>query len=172
MEYSEGQQDACTSISGLVSARARERAHFISNIQVMSNYVSEALGWVAIASASFFVAQPILFPADEQFTAGEDGVILYFFYTTWCGWSKKAWPHWNELKRLFETRHVTYGGREVSLVAVDAEKNPALAKQFHVVGYPSFRLRTPDQVLEYPGGPSVAKFRDFLTKTLGYEMVE
>lgn len=131
--------------------------------------VFEILGWIAIAIAFYFILRPFLiFP--ETFDSEDN--TLYFFYTTWCGWSKKAWPHWNELKRFFETRNVTYGGKHVKLVAIDAEQHSEMAKKFNVQGYPSFRLETRDQGFEYSGSPSVDKFRDFLKKTLGYEIIE
>jgi thiol-disulfide isomerase/thioredoxin len=134
--------------------------------------VFEILGWIAIVIAFYFILRPFLvFPEHFESEGGED-VTFYFFYTTWCGWSKKAWPHWNELKRLFETRKVTYGGKHVKLVAIDAEQHSDMAKKFHVEGYPSFRLRTPEQIFEFNTAPSVDHFRDFLKKTLGYEIVE
>lgn len=134
--------------------------------------VFEILGWLALVIAFYFILRPFLiFP--EHFESDVPGeVTFYFFYTTWCGWSKKAWPQWNELKRLFENRKVTYGGKQVKLVAIDAEIQADMANKFHVKGYPSFRLQGPDQVFEYSGAPSVEKFREFLTRTLGYEIVE
>ena len=131
--------------------------------------VFEILGWIAILIAFYFILLPFLvYP--EHFEG--DSVTLYFFYTTWCGWSKKAWPHWNELKRFFETRNVSYGGKQVKLVGIDAEKHQDMTKKFHVEGYPSFRLQTPQQIFEYSGAPSVDKFREFLKRTLGYEVIE
>lgn len=132
--------------------------------------VLETLGWVAIVLSGYFIVQPLM-KSPEHFQS-EEGYILYFFYTPWCGWSKKAWPHWNELKRLNENRKVSYGGHTISLVEVDADKDKELANAYHVKGYPSFRLRTPDQVFEYSGAPSVEKFREFFKRTLGYELVE
>lgn len=132
--------------------------------------VFEVLGWLAILIAFYFIIRP--FVSSFEHYDNDETVKFYFFYTTWCGWSKKAWPHWNELKRLFETRTVTYGGKPIQLVEVDAEKQRDLAKQFRVKGYPSFRLQTPDKVFEYEGAPSVEKFREFLRRTVGYELVE
>jgi thiol-disulfide isomerase/thioredoxin len=134
--------------------------------------VFEILGWITLLIAFYFILRPFMvFP--ENFEGdGTDEVTFYFFYTTWCGWSKKARPQWNELKRMFENRKVTYGGKRVKLVEIDAETNADMTNRFHVKGYPSFRLQAPDQVFEYNGPPSVDKFRDFLTRTLGYEIVE
>lgn len=131
----------------------------------------DILGGIAIVSSFYFILRPFLvFP--EHFESEPSSNTLYFFHTTWCGWSKKAWPHWKELKRLMDNRNVTYGGKKVSLVAIDADEHKDIAKQYHVEGYPSFRLKTPEQIFEYSGPPSVDKFRDFLKKTLGYELVE
>jgi thiol-disulfide isomerase/thioredoxin len=134
--------------------------------------VFEILGWIAIIIAFYFILRPFLMFPEHYENEEEGDHTLYFFYTTWCGWSKKAWPHWNELKRFFENRRVTYGGKQIKLVAIDADKHSDKAKTFNVEGYPSFRLKVPDQVLEFSGAPSVDKFREFLKRTVGYEMVE
>ena len=132
--------------------------------------ILESLGVVALLLATWFIIQPFL-KKPEHFDDGKDATF-YFFYTTWCGYSKKAWPHWNEFKRLMETRKVSYGGKNVKLVAVDAEEHEKMAKQFDVKGYPSFRLQSQGRTYEFEGAPSVDKFRDFLKKTLGYELIE
>ena len=132
--------------------------------------ILESLGIIALLLATWFIIQPFL-KQPEHFDNSKDATF-YFFYTTWCGYSKKACPHWNEFKRLIETRKVTYGGKEVKLVAVDAEEHSKMAKNFDIKGYPSFRLQIAGKTYEYEGAPSVDKFREFLKKTLGYELIE
>ena len=143
--------------------------------------IFEALGILAMLLAFFFIMRPFLgFP--EHFDNIQDASgstegksspnKFYFFQTSWCGWSKKAWPHWNELKRLMDNRKVTYGGQTVELVPIDGDKEKEMSKKFHVEGFPSFRLKTPEQVFEYSGPPSVEKFRKFLSDTLGQELLE
>jgi thiol-disulfide isomerase/thioredoxin len=135
--------------------------------------VFEILGWIAIVTAFYFILRPFLvFPEHFEGQEATGDATFYFFYTTWCGWSKKAWPHWNEMKRFVDSRKVTYGGKEIKLVAIDADKSPEMTNTFHVKGYPSFRLQTPEQIFEFSGAPSVEKFREFLKRTLGYELVE
>ena len=139
----------------------------------------EILGGIAIFLAFIYVLRPFL-PFKEKFEDGgndpdiNNGEIskFYFFYTTWCGWSKKAWPHWEEFKRMVETRKVTYGGKGIKLIAVDADEHKDLAKKFNIEGYPSFRLQTGDTTIDFKGAPSVDKFREFLKDKLGYEMIE
>jgi thiol-disulfide isomerase/thioredoxin len=140
--------------------------------------IFEALGVLAILLATYFILSPLLgFP--EHFEnedggivdANGSGITFYFFQTSWCGWSKKAWPHWKELKRLMDTRKVTYGGKAVNLVEVDGDESKDMLKRYHVEGFPSFRLQTPDQIFEYSGAPSVEKFRKFLTDVLGQELL-
>lgn len=139
----------------------------------------EVLGILALLLAFFFIMRPFLgFP--EHFENEDGGIVdakgsgitFYFFQTSWCGWSKKAWPHWKELKRLMDNRKVTYGGKTVNLVEVDGDKSKDMTKRYHVEGFPSFRLQTPDQIFEYSGAPSVEKFRKFLSDTLGQELLE
>ena len=142
--------------------------------------IFEILGVLAILLAFFFIMRPFLgFPEhydniqDASKSGGESSPNkFYFFQTSWCGWSKKAWPHWKELQRLNSSRKVTYGGKTVELVVVDGDKEKEMSKKFHVEGFPSFRLQTPEQVFEYSGPPSVEKFRKFLSDALGQELLE
>ena len=140
----------------------------------------EVLGVLALLLAFFFIMRPFLgFPEhfdniQDASGSSEDSSSankFYFFQTSWCGWSKKAWPHWNELKRLMDTRKVTYGGKSVQLVVVDGDKEKEMSNKYHVEGFPSFRLKTPEQMFEYSGAPSVEKFRKFLSDTLGQELL-
>ena len=142
--------------------------------------IFEALGVLAILLAFFFIMRPFLgFP--EHFESENEnpgivdakgsGVTFYFFQTSWCGWSKKAWPHWKELKRLMSSRKVTYGDKTINLVEVDGDKSKDILKRYHVEGFPSFRLQTPEQVFEYAGPPSLEKFRKFFTDVLGQEVL-
>ena len=143
--------------------------------------IFEALGVLAILLAFFFIMRPFLgFPEHFESENENPGIVdakgsgttFYFFQTSWCGWSKKAWPHWKELKRLMDNRKVTYGGKTVNLVEVDGDKSKDIVKRYHVEGFPSFRLQTPDQIFEYSGAPSVEKFRKFLSDALGQELLE
>ena len=139
----------------------------------------EILGGIALFLAFIYVLRPFVTKNENFEDGGNDPDIsnsdvakFYFFYTTWCGWSKKAWPHWEEFKRMVETRKVTYGNKGIKLIAVDADQHKDLAKQFNVEGYPSFRLQTNDTTIDFKGAPSVDSFREFLKSKLGYEMVE
>lgn len=134
--------------------------------------ILEILGIIALIIAIFVVLRPFV-QVSEHFDGKQDAdTTFYFFYTTWCGWSKKAWPHWKEFERLMKTRKVTYGGKEVKLVSVDAEEHTKMAKDFDVKGYPSFRLQSSGRTYEFEGAPSVEHFREFLKRTLGYELIE
>jgi thioredoxin-like negative regulator of GroEL len=132
--------------------------------------VLEILGWLSILISFYFILRPFLVFPEHYENTGD--TTFYFFYTTWCGWSKKAWPHWKEFERLMKTRKVTYGGKEVKLVSVDAEEHSKMAKDFGVQGYPSFRLQSGGKTYEFEGAPTVENFRDFLKRTLGYELIE
>lgn len=131
----------------------------------------EGLGVLALLLATGFILQPFL-KKPEHFEGEDPHATFYFFYTTWCGWSKKAWPHWKEFERLMKTRKVTYGGKELKLVSVDAEEHSKMAKDFDVKGYPSFRLQSGGHTYEFEGAPSVDHFREFLKRTLGHEIIE
>jgi hypothetical protein len=133
----------------------------------------EILGIVALLVAFVFIIAPLLGITERYTEMEDDGESkFYFFHASWCGWCKKAWPHWKEFRKLFDNRKVTYGGKNVKLIEVDADKDKDMCKKFNIEGYPSFRLTSSGKTMEYKGGPSVDKFREFLKEKLGYEMVE
>ena len=66
---------------------------------------------------------------------------LYFFYTTWCGYSKKAMPEWEKVKADLKTSAV-FGKTTVEPVDIDAEKDAKTASLYEVAGYPTIKLET------------------------------
>jgi thiol-disulfide isomerase/thioredoxin len=93
---------------------------------------------------------------------------LYFFYTTWCGHSKKAMPEWDKVKAALGSKS-TFGTTVVEAVAVDAEKDPKLASLYEVNGYPTIKLETSSRVIDFDRHVTADNVLDFLRKTLGEE---
>jgi len=97
-----------------------------------------------------------------------DTARLYFFYTTWCGYSKKAMPEWEKIKADLNTSAV-FGKTTVEAVDVDADKDPKTASLYEVAGYPTIKLETSSGVYDFDQSISRDKVMDFLRNTLGKE---
>ena len=93
---------------------------------------------------------------------------LYFFYTTWCGHSKKAMPEWEKVKTALANSAV-FGSTTVEPVEVDAEKEPALASLYEVNGYPTIQLETSSGVYDFNRMVTSDNVLNFVRDTLGKE---
>lgn len=90
---------------------------------------------------------------------------LYFFYTDWCGFSKKAMPEWEAL----EPKLSYFGNTHVTPVRVNAEEDPATAALYEVDAYPTILLETKDRIIPYTKRPTTEGLLQFLRQTLGQE---
>ena len=91
---------------------------------------------------------------------------LYFFYTNWCGWSKKAMPEWQKLEaRLRKTS--MFGTTKVTPERIDAEEDIKRATLYQVEGYPTILLETRQGIYRYAKLPTEAGLVEFLRDTLG-----
>lgn len=93
---------------------------------------------------------------------------LYFFYTTWCGHSKKAMPEWEKIESDLRTSPV-FGKTTVEAVSVDAEKDPKTASLYEVAGYPTIKLETSDGIYDFDQSVTHDNVMEFLRNTLGKE---
>ena len=93
---------------------------------------------------------------------------LYFFYTDWCGWSKKAKPEWEKLTaKLGDNTY--FGKTKLSLVPVNAETDRNLADEYDVEGYPTIILERSDGLEQYNKSVTYDGLLHFLRKSLGKE---
>ena len=96
----------------------------------------------------------------------KDEATLYFFYTNWCGWSKKAMPEWQKLESSLSNSAV-FGTTTVKLERVDAEEDAKRATLYEVEGYPTILLETHNGIYRYTKLPTEKGLIAFLKDTLG-----
>jgi thiol-disulfide isomerase/thioredoxin len=99
-------------------------------------------------------------------TVPKDEATLYFFYTNWCGWSKKAMPEWQKVETALAESAV-YGTTTVKPVRVNAEDDPKTAGLYEVDGYPTILLETHQGIYRYTKLPTESGLIGFLRDTLG-----
>ncbi len=89
---------------------------------------------------------------------------LYFFYTNWCGFSKKAMPEWEKLKD-----DLYFGKTHINPIAVDCETDQATCSLYNVEGYPSVVLETKAGLTELKKQVTHTNLMTFLRESLGEE---
>ena len=110
--------------------------------------------------------KPMVKPAKKEVPPNQ--ATLYFFYTNWCGHSKKAMPEWEKLEaklksiNMFDKTHVTP-------IRVDAEADQATATTYEVDAYPTVLLETRDGIFPYDKRVTSEGLFQFLRSKLGQE---
>lgn len=127
-------------------------------------------------SISYFVYVNNIFPlinrdyvANQEFitsSTGKKDVVIYFFFTEWCPYCKKALPEWHNFKTLVESSPKYDLSYNIIFREVDCEKSSGLADRYKVEGYPTIKLLYNDDVYNYDAKPNKNNLLDFLDGSL------
>lgn len=91
----------------------------------------------------------------------EDRVCeVFYFYTAWCPYCKKARPEWERFKQPLQG--TTRDGYLLMFTEVDCDADEALANKFNVSSYPTIKCVKDGNVTDYDARPSVATLNQFL----------
>lgn len=97
-----------------------------------------------------------------------DEARIYFFYTDWCGHSKKAMPEWETLEATLKKSN-TFGKTKVEAVRVDSEEDVATSTLYEVEAYPTVLLETSEGIIPYQKRVTASGVLAFLRNKLGEE---
>lgn len=125
-------------------------------VYVYRNYLSNIITPKYVANKEFI-------PQSEASKENKQA-DLYFFYTTWCPYCKKALPEWNKLKEKLQDG--TIKGYKVNFYDVDCDKNKELADAQKIEGYPTIKLMVNGQTIEYDAKPNYDTLMQFLNSSL------
>ncbi|MCH8027011.1 MAG: tetratricopeptide repeat protein [candidate division Zixibacteria bacterium] len=75
------------------------------------------------------------FEKAKELAAAGDKPIIIDFYTDWCSWCKKF-----DKEQMTTAQAIDYFTNEVVMVKVNAEVDTVLAREYGVIGYPTFVL--------------------------------
>ena len=89
---------------------------------------------------------------------------LYYFYTTWCPYCKKARPEWDAFKDEYKDK--TVKGWKINFIEIDCEEQDEVASKFGVNEYPTIKLIRNDQIIEYDAKPKAETLMEFINKML------
>jgi thiol-disulfide isomerase/thioredoxin len=112
-----------------------------------------------------FVWKPVSTPKRE---VPVNTAKLYLFYTTWCGYSKKAMPIWESVKAELESSPI-FGNTRVEAVSIDADQDPKTASLYEVNAYPTIKLETSTGLHDFNQSITRDNLLNFLRLTLGKE---
>lgn len=105
-------------------------------------------------------------PPSSTETVDDTHAKFLFFYTNWCGWSKKAMPIWSSFRQQLKNSPKQYNGKTILFEEVNCEDNKGKCAVYTVEGYPTFKLQTADKVYEFVGSPSSSAFEAFFNSAL------
>lgn len=134
----------------------------------MMNTVLVALAFVALGLLIWKVWRPMMTQAPKREIKPNEA-RLYFFFTNWCGFSKKAMPEWEKLEKKLQESS-TFGKTHVTAVRVDCEQDKTTCDLYDIQGYPTIKLETQEGISEFKQAVKYEKLLHFLRQTLGKEL--
>ncbi len=100
-------------------------------------------------------------------------ITLWYFYTKWCPYCKKARPEWDKLKQLYPDNTVRENGYSLKFEEINGETDANMQSWFEetylkdsekdkIDGYPSIYLVKNNEVFEYEAIPKLSTFQIFI----------
>jgi thiol-disulfide isomerase/thioredoxin len=86
---------------------------------------------------------------------------LFYFFTAWCPYCKKARIEWDKFK--LEWNYKMIDGYTLKFQEIDCDMNEPLATKYNVTNYPTIKLIKDDIVIDYDAKPNVESLTRFLT---------
>jgi thiol-disulfide isomerase/thioredoxin len=112
--------------------------------------------------------QPEYVENKEFVSGGGDSIQkeaeFYFFFTEWCPHCKKAKPIIQQLENDYQNQ--TINNTKIIFRNIDCDKDEKTADDFNVEGYPTIKLLTNGQVIEYDAKPDYDNLVEFLKSSL------
>ena len=111
----------------------------------------------------------------------EKAMTMWYFYTDWCPYCKKAKPQWDLLKSMYPDLTSKENGYGINFEEVNGETGANQVKWFEktflkdsekkeIDGYPSIYLVKDSEVFEYEATPKVETFQEFIRQVAyGYK---
>lgn len=131
---------------------------------------------------AYYVFKTYLYPklnptyvSNKEFQQSQDKTVetrkepdiakIYYFYTQWCPFCKKARPEWDKAKEKFEGQVINNYKIHFLEVDCDAKTNEEIAKD--IDGYPTIKMILPDgKSVEYDSKPDSETLALFINSVL------
>lgn len=105
-------------------------------------------------------------PNQEFAEKGADNkeAVIYYFTASWCPVSKRVFPEWEKFVADYDNKVIN--GYTLRTRVVDCEKEPELADQANIEGYPTVKLMFGNQVIEYDANVKYDTLVEFVESSL------
>ena len=95
-----------------------------------------------------------------------DDVLLYYFYTDWCPYCKKALPEWLAFKKYVNNTEKYDSSYNITFLEIDCENDTRTASRFNVESYPTILMFYYDEIYYYDAKPDQGNLVRFLDSSL------
>ncbi len=83
------------------------------------------------------------------------------FNTDWCGYSRQFQPVWNKFSSNMSNKKIN-----VKNIKCDRKENEELCKKFNVQGYPTVKMISNNNTIEYNGNRTVEDLEKFANQNM------
>jgi thiol-disulfide isomerase/thioredoxin len=101
---------------------------------------------------------------NKEIINSDKSATIYYFYTEWCPYCKKARPEWDKFKDIYSNESIN--GYTLEFIEVDCDKDEATAGKFKIEGYPTIKLIKDGKIIEYDAKPKFETLETFVKSSL------
>jgi len=105
---------------------------------------------------------------NKEFIKDEKNKIIniYFFFTTWCPYCKKARIEWDKFKENVNNNNLYNEVYDINFKEIDCDKNTDLAKKFNIESYPTIKLEKNGEIFNYDAKPTSTHLMEFFNGSI------
>lgn len=142
------------------------------------------LGAIILLIVSAYIFKTYLYPrlnptyvSNKEFTQQDNQNVtkntsdnpeianIYYYYTQWCPYCKKARPEWDKTKESFEGKVINNNKLQFHEIDCESETNAEMVKD--IDGYPTIKMFLPDgKKVEYDSKPDAKTLELFINSVL------
>ena len=94
-------------------------------------------------------------------TNSPNKINLYYFYTEWCPYCKKANPVWDDFCKEIDSKY-NNTSYQFNYFKIDCEKNQKMAEKYKVEGYPTIKMEYNKTIYDYNAKPDKNNLLEFV----------
>ena len=118
-----------------------------------------------------FYVDPILnknYIPNKEFISNDSGnqIDIFYFYTLWCPYCKKAESEWIEFKTNIESNNIYMTNYKINFYKIDCDKEVDLAKKYKITAYPTIKLVKNEKIYNYEAKPDHKNLMEFFKGSL------
>lgn len=110
-------------------------------------------------------------PNAEYNKSQEQDIELLLFETSWCPHCKDAKSNWNVLKEKYHNQTFS-NGKKLTFIEHDCEENEDICEQYKIEGYPTIKMNTKDEIIEFDGEPTIEGLTEFIKNVVGTDKIK